>query len=113
MLVGTTYFKDLELPHNIDVMHTEKNISEALFGTFLGKDGKSKDNPKDRVDLETLCDRPLQNMRHPKGKKNWSKPKAWFNLERVQMRGILLWVQNCSMFPDGYAANLKRGGSPK
>jgi hypothetical protein len=24
------YFKDLELLHNIDVMHTEKNIVEAL-----------------------------------------------------------------------------------
>jgi hypothetical protein len=24
------YFKDLLLPHNIDVMHTEKNVTEAL-----------------------------------------------------------------------------------
>ena len=28
------------------------------------------------------------------------------------MREILLWVQNRLMFPDGYAANLKRGASP-
>jgi hypothetical protein len=27
------YFPDLELPHNIDVMHTEKNIGEAIFAT--------------------------------------------------------------------------------
>jgi len=107
------YFKDLELPHNIDVMHTEKNIGEALFGTFFGIDGNSKDNPKATADLETLCDRPLQNMRHPKGNKNWSKPKAWFNLERGHMREILLWVKNRLMFPDGYAVNLKRGASPE
>ena len=25
------YFDDLLLPHNIDVMHTEKNIAEALW----------------------------------------------------------------------------------
>ena len=107
------YFQDLELPHNIDVMHTEKNIGEALFGTFFGIDGKSKDNPKARVDQETLCDRPSQNMRQPKGKKNWSKPRAWFNLERGHIREILLWVQNSLMFPDGYAANLRRGASPE
>ena len=26
------YYQDLLLPHNIDVMHTEKNITEALWG---------------------------------------------------------------------------------
>ena len=64
------YFKDLLCPHNIDVMHTEKNIAEALFGTLFGIDGKSKDNTKARVDLEALCDRLLQNMKEPKGKQN-------------------------------------------
>ena len=47
-------------------MHTEKNIAEALFGTLFGIDGKSKDNTKARVDLEALCDRPLQNMKNRK-----------------------------------------------
>ena len=105
------YFKDLLCPHNIDVMHTEKNIAEALFGTLFGIDGKSKDNTKARVDLEALCDRPLQNMKEPKGKQNWTKPKAWFNLGRPAMREIILWVKMQLMFPDGYAANLKRGAS--
>ena len=54
------YFKDLLCAHNIDVMHTEKNITEALFGTLFGIDGKSKDNTKARVDLEALCDRPYK-----------------------------------------------------
>ena len=74
-------------------------------------DGKSKDNTKARVNLEALCDRPLQNMKELKGKQNWTKPKAWFNLGRPAMREILLWVQQQLMFPDGYAANLKRGES--
>src|SRR4051812_43880714 len=52
-------------------------------------------------------------MRQPKGKKNWSKPRAWFNLERGHIREILLWVQNSLMFPDGYAVNLRRGASPE
>ena len=50
-------------------------------------------------------------MQQPKGKKNWAKPKAWFNLERGPIREILLWVKNKLMFPDGYAANLARGAS--
>jgi hypothetical protein len=29
-LTRLPYFKDLLLPHNIDVMHTEKNVTEAL-----------------------------------------------------------------------------------
>ena len=37
------YFKDLLLPHNIDIMHTKKNIVEALLGTLLDIN-KSKDN---------------------------------------------------------------------
>ena len=52
------YFDDL-LPQNIDVMHTEKNIAEALWATLMDTE-KSKDNPKARVDLSTLCDRQNQ-----------------------------------------------------
>ena len=93
MLVGSALLQDLLCPHNIDVMHTKKNITEALFGTLFGIDGKSTDNNKARVDLEALCDRPLQNMKEPKGNQNWTKPKAWFNLGRPAMREIILWVQ--------------------
>ena len=60
-LTRLSYFDDLLLPHNIDVMHTEKNIAEALWGTLMDTD-KSKDNVKARVDLATLCDRPKQEM---------------------------------------------------
>ena len=58
------YFDDLLLPHSIDVMHTEKNIAEALWATLMDTD-KAKDNPKARVDLATLCDMPNLEMRPP------------------------------------------------
>ncbi|XP_010233350.1 uncharacterized protein LOC104583235 [Brachypodium distachyon] len=54
------YFKDIILPHCIDVMHTEKNVAEALFNTILNIIDKTKDNPKARKDQEKLCDRPCQ-----------------------------------------------------
>jgi hypothetical protein len=67
-LTRLSYFDDLLLPHNIDVMHTEKNITEALWGTIM-ETKKSKDNPKARVDLATLCDRLKQEMQPPRGGK--------------------------------------------
>jgi hypothetical protein len=63
-LTRLPYFVDLLLPHNIDVMHTEKNVAKALWATLMDTE-KSKDNPKARVDLATLCDRPKQEMRPP------------------------------------------------
>ena len=48
------YFDDLLLPHNIDVMHTEKNVAEALWATLIDISDKTKDNPKARVDMATL-----------------------------------------------------------
>jgi len=106
-LTRLPYFDDLLLPHNIDVMHTEKNIAEALWATLMDTD-KSKDNPKARVDLATLCDRPQQVMRPPTNGKNWKRPKADFILKPEQRREVLRWIK-ALMFPDGYAANLSRG----
>jgi hypothetical protein len=68
-LTRLPYFDDLLLPHNIDVMHTEKNITEALWATLMDTN-KSKDNPKARVDVAMLCDRLEQNMRLPANSKN-------------------------------------------
>jgi hypothetical protein len=45
-------------------MHIEKNITEALWATLIDID-KSKDNPKAREDLATLCDRPNLEMQPP------------------------------------------------
>ena len=53
-LTKLEYYKDLELPHNIDVMHTEKNVGESLFHTVLNIPGKSKDNVKARVDVQNF-----------------------------------------------------------
>ena len=99
---------DFLLPHNIDMMHSEKNVGEALFGTIMDISDKTKDNVKARVDQATLCDRPKLEMRPPRSGKAWRKPKADFVLTRPQRRQVLEWFQTL-MFPDGYAANLRRG----
>ena len=61
------YFKDLICPHNIDVMHTEKNIGEALWSTIMDTE-KSKDNVKARIDQQEWCDRPKLDMQPPGAK---------------------------------------------
>jgi hypothetical protein len=82
------YFDDLLLPHNIDVMHTKKNVTKALWATLIATE-KSKDNPKARVDLATLCGRPNQAMQPPSRGKTWRRPKADFVLKKDQRREVL------------------------
>ena len=46
------YWKYNLLRHNLDVMHIEKNYFDNLFNTMMDVKGKTKDNPKARMDLE-------------------------------------------------------------
>jgi hypothetical protein len=84
-LTRLPYFDDLLMPHYIDVMHT------ALWGTIMETE-KSKDNPKARVDLAELCDKPHQEMRAPRGGKTWKRPKTYFILTPRQRRELLQWI---------------------
>jgi hypothetical protein len=77
------------LPHNIDVMHTKKNVVEALWATIMDIPDKSKDNVKARVDLAALCYRPNQDMKPPSGGKTWRRTKADFLLSKVQRKEVL------------------------
>ena len=43
------YMEDLLLPHNIDMMYSEKNVAEALFGTIMDITDKTKDNDKAHI----------------------------------------------------------------
>jgi hypothetical protein len=101
------YRCDLLLPHNIDMMHTEKNVTEALFHTTMETD-KTKDNVKSRLDQASMCDRPKYNIPKPKPGKRWKKPPAPYVLTRPQRKEVLQWFQTL-MCLDGYAANLRRG----
>ena len=88
MDIRSSYKDNLQNARNIDVMHTEKNAAEALWATLMDTK-KSKDNPKARVDLATLCDRPNQEMQPPSRGKTWRRPKADFVLKKDQRREVL------------------------
>jgi hypothetical protein len=103
-LTRLPYFNDLLLPHNIDVMHIEKNITEALFATLMDIPDKSKDNVKATLDLATMCDRPKQVMKPPAPGKKWRRTPIDFVLKKDQRKEVLQWIQTL-MFPDGHATN--------
>jgi hypothetical protein len=77
-LTRLPYYDDLLFPHNIDVMHTKKNVTEALWATIMDIPNKSRNKVNVRVDLAALCDRPNQEMRLPCSGKTWRSPKADF-----------------------------------
>ena len=102
-----SYFKKLLLLHNIDVMHNEKNMGEAVWNTCFDIVDKTKDNVKARQDLALICNRPKMHLElKPNGK--WHRPRAPFCIDKDDKPIILDWFKNLK-FPDGYAANIKRG----
>jgi hypothetical protein len=52
------YANALLLPHNIDLMHQERNVAKSIISICLDVTCFSKDNMNVRKDLATLCDRP-------------------------------------------------------
>ena len=62
------YWSSLLIRHNLDVMHIEKNICEALLGTLLEIAGKTKDTEKARLDLQDMGIRKDQHPVLEKGK---------------------------------------------
>jgi len=57
------YYCKLLLPHNIDMMHNEKNLAEAVWNTCFDVTDKTKDNAKARKDLAEICHRPSLHLK--------------------------------------------------
>lgn len=70
----------MPMRHNIDVMHVEKNVSDALQ-SILMNNAKSKDGLKARKDLEDMG---IMSNLHPekRGKRTYLPPAAfWLSKE--------------------------------
>ncbi|KAH0724842.1 hypothetical protein KY284_000707 [Solanum tuberosum] len=75
-----------------------------LPGYVMDVKGKTKDNPKARMDIKEYCRRKelwLQELHNGK----IVKPKACFSFTLDEKREIIEWVKNLRM-PEGYASNL-------
>jgi len=100
------YAKALLLPHNIDLMHQERNVAESIISMCFDFTGQTKDNLNARKDLADLCDRPgLEVRTNTSG--NESRPRAPYCVKPEERKQIFSWLKTLK-FPDRYAANIKR-----
>jgi hypothetical protein len=100
------YWIHLKLPHNLDVMHIEKNICENILCTLLNVPGKTKDTHNARLDLYDMGIRHHLHLQE-KGNNSVSAPPAPYVLGKQQRVKFCKFLKGIK-FPDGYAANLAR-----
>jgi hypothetical protein len=107
-IVGNLHCGDcltgLKLPHNLVVMHIEKNVCENILCTLLNVSGKTKDTHDTRLDLYDMGIRHHLHLRE-KGNNLVSAPPAPYVLEKDQKVQFCKFLKGIK-FPDGYAANL-------
>ncbi|KAL1225023.1 hypothetical protein V5N11_002802 [Cardamine amara subsp. amara] len=95
------YWKDLNLRHNLDVMHIEKNFFDNIMNTLCRVNGKSKDNIMSRMDIEQFCLRPHLHI-DTEGK----APFPPFTLTEEARTSLLECVKHAVKFPDSYFSDL-------
>jgi hypothetical protein len=99
------YAKAMILPHNIDLMHQERNVADSIISMSFDVTGFSKYNVNARKDLVVLCNRPsLEPKRNAKG--NLKRPRAPYCLKPTERKEILRWLKKLK-FPDRHASNIK------
>ena len=99
------YWNYLDLWHNLDVMHIEKNICDNIIGTLLNIEGKTKDTLKSRIDLTHLGirkDLQVQDERKPR-----DMAPAVYVLDKVKRKEFCK-VLSRVRFPHGFASNPER-----
>jgi hypothetical protein len=99
------YAKALILPHNINLMHQERDVAESIMSICLDITGFMKNNMNARKDLPTLCDRPSLEAK-PNARRKLRRPKALYCLKPTEGKDVLRWLKKL-MFTDRYAANIK------
>ncbi|KAG7559517.1 Transposase-associated domain [Arabidopsis thaliana x Arabidopsis arenosa] len=95
------YWVDLNLRHNLDVMHIEKNVLDNIMYTVMNVKDKSKDTVRSRIDVSRFCDRPELHV-DDQGK----APFPIWRLSAKAKKSLLEWVKSEVKFPDGYVADL-------
>jgi hypothetical protein len=82
------YAKALTLPHKIDLMHQEQNITESIMSICLDVTGFVKDDMNARKDLATLSDHPSLEAK-PNARGKLSRPKDSYYLKPTERKRYL------------------------
>ena len=98
------YWSFISLRHNLDIMHIEKNVLEAILNTLLMND-KSKDTSKARQDLQKLGIRErLWLTKNQKGK--WVKPQGVYSFTPENRKKFCQYIKGVKL-PDGFGSCFK------
>ncbi|XP_027187217.1 uncharacterized protein [Cicer arietinum] len=100
------YWKTNLLPHNLDVMHIERNVFLNILYTIMDTKGKTKDTFNARLHLADICRRKDLELQDGGGGK-LKKPKANYTLTKQQRLFVCEWIKKLKL-PDGYASTLSR-----
>ncbi|KAL3618846.1 hypothetical protein CASFOL_037294 [Castilleja foliolosa] len=106
ILFELPYWSKLKLRHNLDVMHTEKNICESILGTLMNVEGKTKDTVKARLDLEDMKIRKELHL-IKKNNDKYAMPAASYIMTKKERQDFCEFIRSVK-FPDGYASNISR-----
>lgn len=100
------YWKTLLVPHNLDVMHIEKNVFECVIGTMMSIDGKTKDSLNARIDLSEMG---ITERYHPKVREDGKLDFLLgdYTLSDDDNKVLCKWLSELQV-PDGYSGNLSR-----
>ncbi|KAI3817395.1 hypothetical protein L1987_11185 [Smallanthus sonchifolius] len=98
------YWSSLQLKHNLDVMHIERNVCDSLLGTLLMND-KTKDTSNARVDLEKLKIRRTQWL-EKKGNKIF-RPHPKYSFKITDRKLFCEFIKDVKL-PDGFRSNIRK-----
>ncbi|GJT35978.1 zinc finger, PHD-type containing protein [Tanacetum coccineum] len=98
------YWSFLTLRHNLDIMHIEKNVLEAILNTLLMND-KSKDTAKARQDLQRLGIRSGLWLGQTKNGK-CLKPQAAYSFTPENRKKFCQFIKGVKL-PDGFGSCFK------
>ncbi|XP_041003891.1 uncharacterized protein LOC121249242 [Juglans microcarpa x Juglans regia] len=100
-----SYWLDLGLRHNLDVMHIEKNICDSILKTLMNIEGKSKGTANARRDLEDLGLKKELHLQHDGN--HTSMSLACYMLNVTERRRFCARLSKVK-FSDGFASNIAR-----
>ena len=86
------YWEKIELKHNLDVMHIEKNICDSVLCTLMGGPHKSKDTDNAMRDLEKLGIRSELHIYEDRNK--LMKPVAKYTFSKANRRKFCRFVRS-------------------
>ena len=95
--------QELDLHHNLDVIHIEKNVCDSIIGTLLNIKGKTKDGIESRRDLVTMGIR--QDLQPNLKENKLTLPAASFTLSKEEK---IIFCKHLSELkvPDSYSSNI-------